>query len=110
MTAYLVNVAEDGLLDLVVLDDLTEDTTVTATDDQDLLGVGVGEHGQVGDHLLVRELVVLGALDDIIQDQHVAVLLGLEDQDVLVLGLLVVEDLLDLQSHGLTCMPNQSYQ
>ena len=49
----LVDVAQGGLLDGGVLDDLTEDTTVTATDDQDLLGVGVGVHGEVGDHLLV---------------------------------------------------------
>lgn len=50
---YLVNVAEDSLLDGLVLDDLTQDTTVTSTNDEDLLGVGVGVHGQVGDHLLV---------------------------------------------------------
>jgi hypothetical protein len=49
----LVNVAEDGLLDAVVLDDLTENTTVTTTDDENVLGVGVGVHGEVGDHLLV---------------------------------------------------------
>jgi hypothetical protein len=49
----LVNVAEDGLLDTVVLDDLTEHTTVTTADDQDLLRVGVGVHGKMGDHLLV---------------------------------------------------------
>jgi len=79
----LVDVAEGGLLDTVVLDDLTEDTTVTTADDQDLLGVGVGVHSQVGDHLLVsalllaivhgfpsgydvRELIALGALDDVV--------------------------------------------
>lgn len=54
---YLVDVAEDGLLDGLVLDDLAEDTTVTTTDNQDLLGVGVGVHGQVGDHLLVAAIV-----------------------------------------------------
>jgi hypothetical protein len=49
----LVNVAENGLLDTVVLDNLTENTTVTTADDEDLLGVGVGVHGKVSDHLLV---------------------------------------------------------
>lgn len=97
----LVNVAEDGLLDTLVLDDLTEDTTVTTTDDEDLLGVGVGVHGQVGDHLLVRELVALGALDDIVEDEDHAVVGRLEDEDILVLGLLVVDDLVDLEGHGL---------
>jgi hypothetical protein len=49
----LVNIAENGLLDAVVLDNLTEDTAVTTTDDQDLLRVGVSIHGKVSDHLLV---------------------------------------------------------
>lgn len=97
----LVNVAEDGLLDAVVLDDLAEHTTVAATDDQDLLGVGVGEHAEVGDHLLVGELVALGALDDVVEDEDHAVVGGLEDEDVLVEGLLVVDDLVDLEGHGL---------
>lgn len=50
---YLVNVAEDSLLDALVFNDLTEDTTVTTADDKNLLRIGVGVHGQVGDHLLV---------------------------------------------------------
>jgi hypothetical protein len=49
----LVDVAKHGLLDAVVLDHLTEDTTVTTTDDENVLGVGVGVHGKVSDHLLV---------------------------------------------------------
>lgn len=97
----LVDVAQDGLLDRLVLDDLTQDTAVTAADDQHLLGVGVRVHGQVSDHLLVGELVALGALDDIVEDQHVAVVAALEDQHVLVLGFFVVQDLVDLEVHGL---------
>lgn len=114
----LVDVAEGGLLDAVVLDDLTEDTAVTTADDQDLLGVGVGVHGQVGNHLLVsallstivrvfqsgcnvRELVALSALDDVVEDKDGAVVGRLEDEDVLVLALLVVKNLLDLEGHGL---------
>lgn len=98
---YLIDVAEDGLLNAVMLDDLTEDTAITTTDDEDLLGVGVGVHGEVGDHLLVGELITLGALDDIVEDEDVAMVSGLEDQDILVQALLVVEDLLDLEGHGL---------
>jgi hypothetical protein len=52
----LVNVAEGGLLDTVVLDNLAEDTTVTTSDDQNLLRVGVSVHGKVSDHLLVATL------------------------------------------------------
>lgn len=97
----LVNVAQDGLFDALVLDDLAQDAAVAATDDQDLLGVGVRVHGQVGDHLLVAELVALGALDDVVKDQDGAVVGRLEDEHVLVLALLVVEDLVDLEGHGL---------
>jgi len=97
----LVNVAENGLLDAVVLDNLSEDTAITTTNDKNLLGVGVRVHGEVGDHLLVGELVALGALDDVVQDQDVAKVGRLEDENVLVLALLVDEDLLDAEGHGL---------
>jgi hypothetical protein len=56
----------------------------------------------VGDHLLVGELITLGALDDIVEDEDGTVGLGLEDEDILVLALLVVEDVLDLEGEGLT--------
>ena len=97
----LVDIAENGLLDGRVLDDLTEDTTVTTTDDKNLLRVGVGVKGQVGDHLLVGELITLGALNNIVQNEDSAVVAALEDEDILVLGLLVVQDLVDLQAHSL---------
>lgn len=38
---YLVDVAEGGLLDSVVLDNLTQDTTITTANDKNLLWVGV---------------------------------------------------------------------
>lgn len=86
-----------------MLDNLAEDTTITATNDKNFLGIRVRVHGEVSDHLLVRELVALGALNDIVQDQDGAVIRRLEDQDILILALLVVENLLDLESHGLAC-------
>lgn len=49
----------------------------------------------------IRELISLRALDNIVQDQDGAVVGALEDKDVLVFGLLVVEDLVDLEGHGL---------
>ena len=58
----LVNVAKDGLLDALVLDDLTKDATVTTTDNKDVLGVGVGVHGKVSNHLLVAANTSDGSL------------------------------------------------
>lgn len=84
-----------------MLDDLTENTTVTTTDDKDLLGVGVGVEGKVGDHLLVGELIALGSLNNVVEDEDVAVVGGLEEKHILVLALLVVEDLVDLEGHSL---------
>lgn len=100
--AHLIDVAKNGLLNAIVLDDLTEDTSITTTDDEDLLWVWMGVHGQVGDHLLVCELIALSALDDVVEHEDVSVVGGLEDEDVLVLGLLVVEDVLDLEGHSLS--------
>ena len=85
-----------------MLHDLAQHTAIATTDDQHLLRVGVGVHGKVSDHLLVGELVPLGALDDVVQDEDGAVVGGLEDEDILVLALLVVQDLLDPQGHSLT--------
>ena len=99
--AHLINVAENSLLNALVLDDLAQHSSVTTANDQDLLWVWVGEHGQVGDHLLVCKLVTLGALDNIIENQDIAVIGRFEDEDILVFALLVVKDLLDLEGHGL---------
>lgn len=97
----LVNVAENGLLNAIVLHNFAENTAVTATNDEDLLGVGVRVHGEMGNHLLVGELVALGALNDVVQNQDGAVVGRLEDEDILVLALLVVQDLFDLERHSL---------
>ena len=55
---YLVNVAQNGLLDALVLDDFTQDAAITAADDEHPFGVWVRVHGEVGDHLLVADRVV----------------------------------------------------
>jgi hypothetical protein len=100
----LVDVAEGSLLNTVVLDDLAEDTAVTTANDKNLLGVGVGVESEMGNHLLVGELIALGALDDVVEDKDVAEVGGLEDEDVLVLALLMDEDLLNAEGHGMACL------
>lgn len=101
---YLIDVAKNGLLDTLMLDDLTQDATVTTADDKDFLGVRVRIHGKVGDHFLVatarnlvsisafqkesaahrdlRKLVTLGTLDHIVQDQNIAIVAALEYEDL----------------------------
>lgn len=87
----LINVTKDCLLNTIVLDNFTEHTAVTTTDNQDLLRVRVGVHGKMGDHLLVaiptsvhipdamqlygdiRELVTLSALDDVVENEYHAI-------------------------------------
>jgi hypothetical protein len=99
---YLINIAQDSLLDALMLDNLTQDASITATNDQNLLWIRMRIHSQMSDHLLVCELVSLGALNDIVKNQNGAIVSGFEDQDVLVFALFVVEDILDLQCHSLT--------
>lgn len=52
---YLVNVAKNGFLYAVVLDNLAKNATITTTDNQYLLRVGVGVHSEMSYHLLVSE-------------------------------------------------------
>lgn len=49
----LIDIAEDDLLDGIVLEDLTDDSTIAATNNEDLLRVGVRSERDVRDHLLV---------------------------------------------------------
>jgi hypothetical protein len=79
----LVNVTEGDSLDALVLEHLSDDTSVSTANNKHILRVRVRGHRQVRDHLLVRELVSLSALDDIVEDKDVSVRLGLEHEDVL---------------------------
>jgi len=91
-----------AVFDARVLEHLSQDTAVSSSDDEDVLRVRVRVHGQMGNLLLVAELVALDTLQRAVKDEDVAVVGRLEDKDVLVLGLLDVEDLLDLERVGLS--------
>jgi hypothetical protein len=66
----------DDALDSRVLVALAGHAAVAAAHYQDGRGVGVRAQRQERDHLLVGELVVLGALDDAVEDQRPAVVLS----------------------------------
>lgn len=50
---HLVNVTESDLLDGLVLENLSNDTTVTTADNKNVLGVRVRSHREMSDHLLI---------------------------------------------------------
>lgn len=60
MKYNLVDVAESGFLDGRMFDDFTKNTTVSTTDDENLLRIGMGVHGEVCDHLLVPIVIQFG--------------------------------------------------
>lgn len=78
----LVNVTKNSLLDASVLDDLTENTTITTANDKDLLGIRVRVKSKMSNHLLVSELVTLGGLNSTIQNKNVTVISTLKDKDL----------------------------
>lgn len=61
----LVDVAEDDLLDGVVLEHFTDDAAVATTNDEHLLRVRVASQGKVGDHLLVPVLRSVRSIRDL---------------------------------------------
>ncbi|KAF8572557.1 hypothetical protein K439DRAFT_1625700 [Ramaria rubella] len=96
--------AEDDLLDERVLEHLAHNPTVAAADDEHFLWVRVARHINAVDTRSTRnsqELVALDALDNAIEDEHVAGCLRREDEDVLELALLDVEDMEHLEHYRL---------
>jgi len=73
-----------------VLHDLSQYAAITTANNKNLFRIWVRVEGEMCNHLLVGELVALGALDDVVENEDSAVVAGLEDEDVLVLGLLVM--------------------
>jgi hypothetical protein len=65
---------------------LAQHSAVAAAHDEDALGVGVRKEGQVRDHFLVGVLVALRELNHAVEDEDLAVGLGVKHQHVLELG------------------------
>ena len=51
----LIDVAEDDLFDRVVFENFTDDTTISAADDENLFRVWVACEREMGNHLLISE-------------------------------------------------------
>ena len=78
-----VDLTHMDCLNTGVLGDLAENTSVATADDEHLLRGLVRIDGYVCDHLLVRKLVSLGELNYTVENQHPAVSLRLEYQNIL---------------------------
>lgn len=50
----------------------------------------------------LRKFIALGALNDIVQHEHSAMIAGFKNEHVLIFGFLMVQDLVDFECHGLT--------
>mmetsp|Transcript_4537 Transcript_4537/g.12402 ORF Transcript_4537/g.12402 Transcript_4537/m.12402 type:complete len:278 (+) Transcript_4537:252-1085(+) len=105
LLAYFWNHAIDlchvDLLNGLVPRHLTQDAAITSTHNQYLFCRRLQcAKWEVGDHLLVRELITLSCLDDTIQQQDVAECCRSEHTDVLELGSSGEKDLLDFQRHA----------
>ncbi|EEQ36876.1 hypothetical protein CLUG_00999 [Clavispora lusitaniae ATCC 42720] len=96
----LVNVTQPSFLDRGVLQDFSQNTSVSTSNNQSLLWVWVRVHGQVSDHLSVRVFISLCNSNTVVQNQDIAPVCGLENQNISVLGLTSIQNLLNFQGHG----------
>jgi hypothetical protein len=87
-------------LDGLVLEHLFGNAAIAAADDQHVAGIAVGEQRHVRHHLLVDELVALRDLGGAVEHQHFADIGLLEQHQMLVLGLQLVEHLVDREGHA----------
>ena len=87
-------------LDGLVLEHLLGDAAIAAADDQHVARIAVREQRHVRHHLLVDEFVALGDLGGAVEHQHLAEERLLEQHQVLVLGLRLVEHLVDPVAHA----------
>lgn len=79
----LIDLTNHDLLHLRMFQDFTDDPTVSTTDDQHLFRLGMAEHRDVGEHLVIRDLILLRALDHTIDHEDIPEGFTLEDLDVL---------------------------
>ncbi len=86
--------------DLLVLEHFLGDAAIAAADDEDVLGIAVGEQWHVRHHFLVDEFVPLGDLGGAIEHEHFAEIGLLEQDQVLVVGLQFIEHPVDLKAHA----------
>src|SRR5579883_3593092 len=81
-----------------MLEHFLEQAPIAAADDESALGGAMGDERNMPHHLMIEELVAFGGLDDAVERQHAPHRLVLEDDKILVLGLLAMDDPLHLEA------------
>ena len=114
--SYLIDVAKHHLPDNVVLQNFTNDTAVTASNNQRFLRVWMTGQWKMRNHRIVSDLIIRGdnhkysenldsrqfvpfsALNDPVQHKDISECLRFEYEDILIKGSLDVQNLVDFQS------------
>jgi hypothetical protein len=73
----------------------TQHCAVAAADNQNVLRVAVRQQRNVGHHLVIDKLVALGGLHHAVQRHHAAKGGVLEDDEILVIGFLMIEHVIN---------------
>ena len=73
----------------------TQHCAVAAADNQNMLRVTVRQERDVGHHFMINKLVALGGLHNAVQRHHAAKGSILEDDQILVIGFLMVEHVIN---------------
>ena len=87
-------------LDRLVLEHFLGDAAIAAAHDQHFPGVAMRQDRHMRHHLVVDELVLRGDLGGAVQHQDFAEMLLLEQDQMVVAGLLLVEHPFDLEGHA----------
>ena len=87
-------------LDRFVLEHLLGDAAIAAADDEHLARLAMGEQRHMRHHFLIDEFVFLADLGRAIEHQHLAEERLLEQDEMLVRGLLLVEHSVGLIGHA----------
>jgi len=79
----LVYLYKADAIDLGMFHDLPDRPAVAPPNHQGLLRLRMGNEGDVGDHLMIDKLILLGGLHGPIENQHPAIEVGVQNSQLL---------------------------
>src|ERR1700751_1088144 len=93
-----------------VLEHLLGDAAIPAADDQNILGLTMGEQRYMRHHLLIDEFVLFGDLRRAVEHQHLAEEPMLEQYEMLVLSLQLIQHPVDFKGHAKSEIVEQRFR